>query len=111
MIGFEISPFSSFPGILVSYYQQGDYHSALFEHSYKGSYFCGYVAIPKRHKFFGMYHDEFNETDLPGLTYSEQQGSHWVLGFDTAGPFQNSSESDAKSILSSLNSYLQKNNQ
>ncbi len=51
---------------------------------------CGYVGIPKGHKFWGMEydsHDELSEigNDVHGgLTYSQPENDgYWYFGFDT----------------------------
>lgn len=52
---------------------------------------CGYVGIPKGHKFWGMEYDSHDElSDIGnnvhgGLTYSQPENDgYWYFGFDTA---------------------------
>jgi hypothetical protein len=54
---------------------------------------CGYVGIPKEHRFFGVGYDEDRDKELGdiadhvhgGLTYSaEDADGLWYFGFDTA---------------------------
>jgi hypothetical protein len=52
---------------------------------------CGYVGIPKGHRFFGVGYDEDRDKELGdiadhvhgGLTYSALDGGWWYFGFDT----------------------------
>ena len=52
---------------------------------------CGYVGIPKEHRFWGVSYEESNvelseiEVDVHGgLTYSEEgKDGYWYFGFDT----------------------------
>lgn len=52
---------------------------------------CGYVGLPKTHKFFEMSYQELGESDIwlsvhGGLTYSGwiTASPYWWLGFDCA---------------------------
>ena len=52
---------------------------------------CGYVGIPKEHRFWGINYDGDKELEdiadnvHGGLTYSEQgDDGYWYFGFDTA---------------------------
>lgn len=55
----------------------------------------GYVSVPVGHKFYGKSYSELEEMYenfylVPGgLTYSEEEESGWVLGFDSAHTFNN----------------------
>lgn len=44
----------------------------------------GYVNLPKGHKYYGVYYDEIPVDVHGGLTFSEQIGEYWTVGFDTA---------------------------
>ena len=45
----------------------------------------GYVNIPKGHPWYGKHYDNIRCGYIHGgLTYSEQEGEFWVIGFDTA---------------------------
>lgn len=43
----------------------------------------GYVNLPKWHKYYGVHYDNIPVDVHGGLTYSEQEGDYWVVGFDT----------------------------
>jgi hypothetical protein len=48
----------------------------------------GYVAVPKNHPWYGsQYYQIGAQVGYSGLTYSEQEGDEWVVGFDTAMPW------------------------
>jgi len=44
----------------------------------------GYVKLPAGHKYYGVHYDDIPVDVHGGLTYSEQEGDYWVVGFDTA---------------------------
>ena len=44
----------------------------------------GYVALPKGHKYYQVDYDDIPVDVHGGLTYSQQMGDYWVVGFDTA---------------------------
>ena len=62
-----------------------------FEHGYA----CGYVAIPKGHKYYGVDYDDIDVDVHGGLTHSalvvgdenydvfKDYVGYWVVGFDT----------------------------
>lgn len=47
----------------------------------------GYVELKKKHPYFGKEYDDVNVDVHGGLTYGEQEGDVFVLGFDTAHGF------------------------
>lgn len=50
---------------------------------------CGYVAIPKGHKYYGVPANNIPVLAHDGLTYSHEEEiegiTYWVVGFDTDG--------------------------
>lgn len=44
----------------------------------------GYVALPEGHKYFGVDYNSIEVDVHGGLTFSQQIGNYWVVGFDTA---------------------------
>lgn len=44
----------------------------------------GYVHLPKGHKYYGVNYGDIPVNVHGSLTYSEQEGDYWVIGFDTA---------------------------
>jgi hypothetical protein len=44
----------------------------------------GYVILPKNHQYDGENYDNIPVNVHGGLTYSNQELSGWVIGFDTA---------------------------
>jgi len=45
--------------------------------------FNGYIAVPKSHPWHGKLYEDIDVVVHGGLTFSENLGGHWVLGFDT----------------------------
>lgn len=46
---------------------------------------CGYVTLPKGHKFNGLHYDEIPVSVHGGLTYANNlENGEWVIGFDCA---------------------------
>lgn len=54
--------------------------------SLAGGHYCGYVYLDKDHPMYGVNYDDANKNIGScvngGLTYSEQEGEQWCLGFD-----------------------------
>ena len=107
--------FSNFSnGSVVSKHHFGEYQTCLIRHSVWSFYYCGYVAVPKNNKYFGLDYktiDSMLQKDLtsyssknqiPSITLSEISSfdSHWIFGFDTAG--LDSSRKDAIEQLAEL---------
>ncbi|MDR1937840.1 MAG: hypothetical protein LBQ73_05000 [Tannerellaceae bacterium] len=51
-----------------------------------GVHLCGYIGIPKGHKYYGK---DYNYIDANvdvhgGLTYAQEDNGIWVIGFDCA---------------------------
>jgi hypothetical protein len=47
-----------------------------------GGYGNGYVGLPKGHPYYGVTYEEIPVDVYGGLTFSEQKGEYWVVGFD-----------------------------
>ena len=45
---------------------------------------CGYVFLDKNHKYHGTHYDNIEVDVHGGLTFSEQDGEYWKIGFDCA---------------------------
>jgi hypothetical protein len=45
---------------------------------------CGYVILPKGHKYYGLDYDDIPVSVHGGLTYSTLIDENWVIGFDCA---------------------------
>ena len=92
--------FSNFSnGSFVSKQRFGEYQTCLIRHSVWSFYYCGYVAVPKNNKYFGLDYETIDsmlqkdlttyssKNQIPSITLSELSSfdSHWIFGFDTAG--------------------------
>jgi hypothetical protein len=66
----------------------------------------GYIGVPKGHPFYGKDYNALHELyqiDIHGgLTYSEQEGDYWVIGFDTAHASDTSTTCNEKYCLNQL---------
>jgi hypothetical protein len=49
-----------------------------------GVHLCGYVGIPKGHKYYGKDYYHINVDVHGGLTYANKDDGYWVIGFDCA---------------------------
>ena len=63
-------------------YQEGSYTLIVRRNSFGCN--CGYIILPKFHRY-----DNFNYNNIPvsvhgGLTYSERENGYWIIGFDTS---------------------------
>jgi hypothetical protein len=45
---------------------------------------CGYVGLPKGHKYYGKDYRKIDVDVHGGLTYAEDDNGFWVIGFDCA---------------------------
>jgi hypothetical protein len=45
---------------------------------------CGYVGLPKGHKYYGKKYIQIDVDVHRGLTYSKKDDGFWVIGFDCA---------------------------
>ncbi len=64
-----------------------------------GGWGNGYVKLPKNHKYYGVDYDNIPVDAPGGLTYSEQDGDEWVVGFDTMHSWNNAVEHDKDYVL------------
>jgi hypothetical protein len=107
--------FSNFSnGSVVAKHHFGEYQTCLIRHSVWSFYYCGYVAVPKSNKYFGLDYETIDsilqkdlsiyssKNQMPSITLSELSSfdSHWIFGFDTAG--LDCSRKDAINQLSEL---------
>lgn len=63
---------------------------------------CGYVVIPKNHPWF---HEEYPDIEADvhgGLTFSEGDDNHWIIGFDCAH-YRDEQPANTYKIMSYLN--------
>jgi len=49
-----------------------------------GDYYCGYVSIPKWHKYYGVDYDEIPIDCHGELTYGKKIDESYIIGFDCA---------------------------
>jgi hypothetical protein len=49
-----------------------------------GIHLCGYVGLPKGHKYYGKHYSKIDVDVHGGLTYAEKDDGFWVIGFDCA---------------------------
>jgi hypothetical protein len=45
---------------------------------------CGYVFLDRNHKYYGINYNDLDIDVHGGLTFSEQEGKYWKIGFDCA---------------------------
>lgn len=57
------------------------YHVTIKKNPFLGV-LLGYVDLPKDHKFYGLCYDKIDVDVHGGLTYSQQKGEFWRIGFD-----------------------------
>jgi len=50
----------------------------------RAGHLCGYVSLSNDSDFFGKNYDDIPVSCHGGLTYAEEQGDKWVIGFDCA---------------------------
>ena len=50
----------------------------------RGGHLCGYVVLTQDNDFFGKGYDDIPVSCHGGLTYTDDSGSLWVIGFDCA---------------------------
>jgi len=49
----------------------------------KHGHYCGYVLVPKDHPSYGKGYNYITDIDVHGgLTYADNRGDYWALGFD-----------------------------
>lgn len=65
-------------------YRGYKYRIELNTVSILGNYYCGYVDIPKGHKYHGLDYDEIPVDCHGGLTYGSFEDGIYVIGFDCA---------------------------
>ena len=67
-------------------YKTGEYKGFIYEiiryHTYW--YLCGYVLLPKTHKYYWKDYLGIDVRVHWGLTYWKQKGVYWKIGFDCA---------------------------
>ncbi len=60
------------------------FHVSVLQHPTLG-HFCGYVHLPKGHRFHGVDYDDIKISVHGGWTFSDLDvEGNWMIGFDTA---------------------------
>lgn len=86
---YPVRPWENEPDHAEWIQEPSGYRCRIVRNALTGS-LCGYVGIPKGHRFWGMGYDDDNDElyaiqdDVHGgLTYSALDGGWWYFGFDT----------------------------